>query len=215
MNYELRITNYEYWNSFYQKYDNESPSLFAKFCLENFLNEKSSLIDLGCGNGRDSIYFMKNSCKVLGIDQSNSAIEYIKNKTEGFSDSQFIKGDFTKLEDIGTFNVVYSRFTLHSVSKVEQDKVLKFATKQLVKKGLFCIEVRGKKNELFGKGVRVVGEKDAYIFDDHYRRFLDFELLKNDLIDLGFVIEFSAEDKGFSPLEDKNETFIRVIARKP
>ena len=215
MNYELKIKNLEYWDSFYKKFGEESQSLFAEFCLEFFLNEKTSILELGCGNGRDSLFFIKNSFKVTGIDQSRSAIEAINNRTQSFTDSKFIQGDFTNLDYIGTFDAVYSRFTLHSVSKVEQNRVLKNSWNHLVKNGIFCIEVRGKLNELFEKGIRVNGDDDAYLYEGHYRRFLDFEFLKNYLIALGFIIEFSAEEKDFAPFEDKNETFIRVIARKP
>lgn len=209
------MTERYYWESFYKQSNAiEQESLFAKFCLNNFFIKNPFIIELGCGNGRDSIYFLENSCKVLGIDLSDTAIEIAKNNACGFAEAQFIKDDFTNLKNIGNFDVVYSRFTLHSVSQEKQKEVLKFAYKQLVKNGLFCIEVRGKKNELYCKGSKVVDEKDAYIYEDHYRCFVDFEDLKNDLICLGFGIEFSAEERGFSPFQGENQTFIRVIARK-
>ena len=214
MNYELRVTNYEYWKSFYENFSEDKPSLFAIFCSDHF-NEKSKILELGCGNGRDAIYFIENGHKVLGIDQSISAIEYIYKKLDSFSDSKFIEGDFTNLNYIETFDVVYSRFTLHSVNQDEQNSVLKNAWNQLVKNGLLCIEVRGKLNDLYGKGVKVIDEEDAYIYDGHYRRFLDFDLLKMNLIGLGFIIDYSEEERNFAPLGSENEFFIRVLARKP
>ena len=36
---------------------------------------KKSLIDIGCGNGRDSIFFSKNNFHVTGIDISQKAIK--------------------------------------------------------------------------------------------------------------------------------------------
>ena len=213
MNFGLRIKNYEYWNLFYENFSEEKQSSFAEFCLD-FFNENSSILELGCGNGRDAIYFIKNSFKVLGVDQSKSAIKYLNDKAQWFSDSKFIQCDFTNLNDIGTFDVVYSRFTLHSVSQYEQNRVIENAWNQLLKNGLLCIEARGKKNDLFEKGVKVIDEKDAYIYNGHYRRFLDFDLLKNDLISLGFILEYSAEERNFAPMGDTNEFFIRVLARK-
>lgn len=214
MNYELRITNYEYWKSFYENFSEEKPSLFAIFCLNHF-KEKSKILELGCGNGRDAMYFIENCHKVLGIDQSLSAIEYINKKLDNSSDSKFIEGDFTNLNYIETFDVVYSRFTLHSVNQEEQNRTIKNAWNCLVKNGLLCIEVRGKLNDLFGKGVKVLDEEDAYIYDGHYRRFLDFDLLIKDLNGLGFIIDYSEEDKNFAPFGSANEFFIRVLARKP
>nr|WP_258443694.1 class I SAM-dependent methyltransferase [Helicobacter sp. 16-1353] len=87
----------------------------------------------------------------------------------------FIAGDFTKLESFkfrDKFDCIYSRFTLHSIDKNAQDKVLKNCIKYLKIGGILAIEVRGKKNSLYKKGLEV--EKDAFIYEEHYRRFLDF-----------------------------------------
>jgi tellurite methyltransferase len=205
----------EYWNLYYNKKKKvENPSLFAKFCLDNFFIRNSSLIDLGSGDGRDSIFFNNNGLKVLGIDQSDIAIGKLKSKLSGLSDIQFIVGNFAKLDNKRCFDIVYSRFTLHSISQEDQNNVLNWVYKQLNVNGLFCIEVRGKKNEIYKKGIKVIGEIDAYIFENHYRRFLDFELLKSELIGLGFFLEFSAEEKDFAPFNGENHSFIRIIARK-
>ncbi len=214
MKHELRITNYEYWKSFYENFSEEKPSLFAIFVLNHF-KEKSKILELGCGNGRDAMYFIENGHKVLGIDQSKSAIEYINKKLDNFSDSKFIEGDFTNLNYKETFDVVYSRFTLHSVSREEQNRATINAYNALVKNGLLCIEARGKLNDLFGKGVKVIDEEDAYIYDGHYRRFLDFDLLKKDLIGSGFIIVYSEEERNFAPFGSANEFFIRILVRKP
>ena len=52
-----------YWDEFYEVEHKEigQPSLFAKFIFDSFLNKKESknLIEFGCGNGRDSLYFAK------------------------------------------------------------------------------------------------------------------------------------------------------------
>ena len=63
-------------------------------------------------------------------------------------------------------------------------------------------------------GEAVPNEADAYILDNHYRRFLNFDSLCEDLKKLGFTLDFAAEDKDFAPYNGQNETYIRVIARK-
>lgn len=53
------MKNKEYWVGYYKKYPNPAePSTFAKFCTE-YIQEGKKLIELGCGNGRDSVYFRK------------------------------------------------------------------------------------------------------------------------------------------------------------
>lgn len=48
----------EYWNQFYLMSAGKltEPSNFAYFAL-NYLKPEKSLMELGCGNGRDSVFF--------------------------------------------------------------------------------------------------------------------------------------------------------------
>ncbi len=44
--------------------------------LELLVNEhQQPVIELGVGNGRDAIYFARHGIKLVGIDQSTTAIE--------------------------------------------------------------------------------------------------------------------------------------------
>lgn len=66
-----------YWDTFYaaNKGVNE-PSLFARWVLEQVETDKK-IVDMGCGNGRDSIYFMENGMQVYAVDASDVATEHI------------------------------------------------------------------------------------------------------------------------------------------
>jgi ubiquinone/menaquinone biosynthesis C-methylase UbiE len=46
------------------------------------LQKGSTVLDLGCGNGRNSIYLAKEGMKVIGIDFSRDLIKIAKNKME-------------------------------------------------------------------------------------------------------------------------------------
>jgi len=50
-------------------------SSFSEFVL-NYIKEPSgrSLLDIGCGDGRDSVYFANNKIQTEGIDLSTSAL---------------------------------------------------------------------------------------------------------------------------------------------
>ena len=52
--------NKDFWNKFYKKnLAVNRPSNFAVFILKFLKKYKSTIIDIGCGNGRDLLYFKK------------------------------------------------------------------------------------------------------------------------------------------------------------
>ena len=66
----------KYWTEYYTK--NSKPtdaSTFAEFILPK-LSENKNLIELGCGNGRDSIYFARNKLNVVAVDQVEDEIDF-------------------------------------------------------------------------------------------------------------------------------------------
>jgi tellurite methyltransferase len=203
----------DYWEAFYAMQNKElKPSLFANYVVEKIAKEQDKLIELGCGNGRDAILFANNQLNVIAVDQCKSEIDFLSHTYRKLENIQFKHKDFTRLTNEQKFDIVYSRFTLHSISS--EQEVLKWAYKNLESQGFFCIEARGQKNEIYGKGEPVEGEKDAYILDNHYRRFINIELLSAELEDIGFTIKLAEEKKGFAPFNGENETYLRVIACK-
>lgn len=201
-----------YWAKFYEHNQNPfSPSLFAEFILK-YTPKNAEILELGCGNGRDSVFFHQKGLRVKAIDACSSEIEYLKIHYAN-KNLEFENADFCALNEIyDLYNVIYSRFTLHSITKKQQERLLPFVYKALKAQGLFCIEVRGLKNSLFNQGV-ALGD-NAFIYDEHYRRFLDFEILCDELKNLGFTLLFAKEDKGFAPFKNEDDFFIRIIAQK-
>ncbi|MCW1863620.1 class I SAM-dependent methyltransferase [Campylobacter jejuni] len=67
---------------------------------------------------------------------------------------EFFCVDFCNFLDDKKYDGIYSRFTLHSISKDQQDNLFKNISCLLKEKGLLCIEAR--KKFPFCKGERVV-----------------------------------------------------------
>lgn len=202
----------DYWEDYYKQ--NRillEPSLFAKHSLKHYIKPRSRLVELGCGNGRDAIFFAYNNVKVLAVDQCEQELEYLKliNKHDNLTLSC---GDFTDLGPIGPFDFVYSRFTWHSVSEKGEDKTISWVYDNLENGGMLLIEARSKNNELYGLGSPVQGEPDAFIYDNHFRRFIDTAKLKEKLEKKGFEIISFEEKNGFGG--STNQRFFRQIAIK-
>ena len=64
-----------YWNRFYATNKHMQASSFARFVNRKIIRKRTgNLIDIGCGNGRDCLFFSRNGHNVLGIDMSAEAI---------------------------------------------------------------------------------------------------------------------------------------------
>jgi adenylylsulfate kinase-like enzyme len=203
-----------YWNNYYEnKLASELPSPFA---LDIFpkLEKGKHLADLGCGNGRDSLFFAKNGLNVCAIDRSEQAIYTLRKSKNNAQSLEFICGNFTDNETLYSkrFDYIYSRFTIHSIFAKEQPKMLRNVFNALNPNGLFFIEARSVKDSIFGKGTMI--ENNCYIHDGHFRRFIVLDDLLKDLETVGFKIENSQEQSGFAKFENEDPVAIRVVAKK-
>ena len=83
----------KYWTDYY-KTDNapQKPSYFA-MDIADMLHPNKKMLELGCGNGRDSIFFSEKGIYVTAIDQAESSINNLSKK---YSDIKFVADDFCK-----------------------------------------------------------------------------------------------------------------------
>lgn len=219
MEYEVTLSpNFKrdtaYWNQYYKKNGApEKQSLFAEWVLDKFVKNKigSHLLELGCGNGRDSEYFFRHGLNVTAIDASEVSVQILQRKFEN-ENINFICDDFVCSSFVycSQYDYVYSRFSLHAINEVQEIELINNVHKALREKGYFFVEVRSVNDELYGKGEPV--GTDEFIYDGHYRRFIQIEKLKKRLMDVGFDIVSSEEKRGFAPYGDANPPIIRVVA---
>lgn len=191
----------EYWIEYYKKEITPlEPSKFAIDIVNNFEKGKH-LLELGCGNGRDSVFFGKRGINVLAIDQASSAIN--KLNEHNYENVIFAADNFVNsslLED-EAFDYVYSRFVLHSITDEEQKIVLRNSYRALKSKGLLCIEVRSVKDDIYGLGEEIGHNK--YVYNGHSRRFIVMKELISELEEIGFKVIFSIEGKKFCCIQTR------------
>ena len=86
----------KYWNEYYlTRPPVNTPSLFAQYVME-YVKEEKTLCELGCGNGRDSLFFASQGIKVVALDSAESVISILRDKGEmgvQFYCEDFIQGD--------------------------------------------------------------------------------------------------------------------------
>ena len=209
----LSFQDKKYWEEYYSQADRipETPSPFAMFLAEEGLVSKKSLLELGCGNGRDAKFFAKIAASVTAIDQCTNTTAML-NQLDKISS---FPADFTNLpsqKEDDKFDVIYSRFTMHAVDVEGENRTLNWVFENLKRGGLFCCEVRTTKDDLFGKGIDKGG--NVWYYNNHHRRFVVSEEFVAKVEQFGFEIVSAKEDKGFAPYKTEDPIVLRIIARK-
>lgn len=201
-----------YWDSYYiSNPPINDPSDFAVF-VSGYIQSDKRMVDLGCGNGRDSLYFINSGVNVLGVDSSQAAIDKLNLNT--YSNAEFVCADFTDSLIIygAVSDYFYSRFTIHAITKEKQDVLFNNVYKSLNPGGYFFIEVRSVNDDIFGKGESA--GRNSYVYNGHYRRFIVKDEIARELSEDGFAVLYNEEARGFAKFGEDDPLIIRIIARK-
>ena len=207
------IDNRVYWNQYYKnRVCSTQPSPFAQY-VWTLVEPGKQLLELGCGNGRDAVYFAQEGLQVVAVDMSQEAIQSLQEMQ--IPNAQFLCGDFIQpdLHEPEHYDYAYSRFTIHAISSTQEQVLLKNIFYSLRAGGKLFIEVRGIHDPLYGKGKAL--ERNAFFYDHHYRRFIVLEELTESLAQHGFRIEYAEERTGFAPYGNDDPPVIRIVAVKP
>lgn len=213
-----------YWNKYYEENLSPNfPSNFAKFCKKKIIERKFNLLEIGCGNGRDSIFFSKHVNSVTCIDKSRNAIKIInKIKKDNYIDNlSTFSGDIRSLKKVinyKKFDLVYMRWFLHSIQESKEDYIFKLLSNLKYKKPIIAIEARlSDDNIIKNKKTKRLSKLELISNGNHYRRLLDKGEFLAKIKYMGFEIIYKKESKNFSRLRIKNSnenpSLIRLIIK--
>ena len=202
-----------HWDEYYKK-DKAPlfPSPFAEY-VANKLSTKQDILEIGCGNGRDSKYFSSKGHHVTGLDRSRAAIELCKNLYSSDEPVEFFYGTITDIAKTNKkkFDLIYSRFVIHTMSLDEEMKTLKISYNLLKKRGNFFIECRSVNDPLSNKG-QILSRTERV--EGHYRRFIILDEFIQRLVQVGFEVIETTESNGLALFGEEDPMVIRVKAIK-
>ena len=198
-----------YWDNYYNNITNTKESSFARF-VKKRIKKNSELIDIGCGNGRDSFFFSKNNLNVTAIDISKNAIK--KNSMKKRKNLKFLRFDTSKDTLKKKFDIFYCRFFIHAISKKTEEKLIFLIKKNKKKNSLAFFEFRNHKDKIF-EGKNKKKHNDIVEFEKgHFRRIIkpsEFINAFKNKIKLRVIYNKSA--KNLSIVNKDNPNLSRII----
>jgi tellurite methyltransferase len=213
----VEMNQIEVWDDSWSKIidHNLSETPFAKIVFERIKErDYKTLLDVGCGDGKDSIYFAKNGFEVTATDFSKVGISTLSeaNEKENLGISVIVK-DTRKISFEEKFDVIYANLSLHYFIDKETREIISKLSNMLKEGGVFCIKCKSIEDSQFGQGEVVeenmflINGKQIHLFSEEYLR----DLLKDfDIIHLKSYTEMHVRMSG----NNDKSGFIEVIAEK-
>lgn len=127
------------------------PSQILSLVWRNFLSN-SKILDLGCGQGIDSLFLAKNDFSVTAIDSSDVAINQIKIKKDEFKldNLELICGDISDFDiEKNKYQVIICRNVLNFLNKDKALKILNNLQNNIQKGSYIIIEIFTKNDPSF------------------------------------------------------------------
>jgi SAM-dependent methyltransferase len=198
-----------YWENHYGRFRTMWPSQFAAFVLGEI--PIGALIDIGCGNGRDTLFFASHGMATVGVDWSKGAITICERAREqtGISSASFVCASVTDASLRNTVvqripgdvpRTVYARFFLHAVDGAIEDAFFSLA-------GAICRA--GDRLAVEYRTTRDANQPKA--MPDHYRRFVEPMTIVEKAHDSGFSSLYFVEGFGLAKFREDDAHVARNL----
>ncbi|HET6561108.1 MAG TPA: methyltransferase domain-containing protein [Marmoricola sp.] len=149
------ISHRKHWDSFYAQHRQELPrgaSSFAHWVAEEYPTSRP-LVDLGCGTGRDALWFARNGRRVEAMDYNISVVRRGNNRSSrreldarfhlvNFYDSRAALAWGARLARDDEPVDLYARFLWHALDDPGRENVLRLASMALRRGGHLFLEFR-------------------------------------------------------------------------
>jgi len=104
----------------------------------SYLDKNSHILDLGCGSGRDSLYFKQHGYIVTALDAS----EEIAKLASTLISQQVVVGSFQSMDYVDSFDAVWACASLLHCPKQEIHNVFESIIRALKQKGIWYMSFK-------------------------------------------------------------------------
>lgn len=187
------------------------PNNFAIRAYKLIKPKHKTLLDLGCGTGRDSLYFAHKGLNVTAADWSQSGLDQLKKlaKKRKVANLEVIQQDISKLTfKPNSFDVIYAHLSLHYFDDKTTREIFDKLYGLLKQDGLLFVKCKSIDDMLYGQGRKI--EKNMYERENHVRHFFD----KDYMTALLAKFQIIKVRKSSSVYHSYKSSFIEAIAKK-
>jgi len=186
------------WDNVYEKdisFFGDKPSNFALSCYNLMKkNDVKKILEVGCGQGRDCLFFASKGIDVAALDYSKVAIdsllEHAKQK-DLIVNARVYDAKKPLPFDNGSFDAVYSHMFLSMRFSSDELKFILSEVKRVLKdNGFHFFSVRNHNDKFYAKGTKV--DDDVYDINGFQIRFFTRQEIEDLLA--GFKILEIKED---------------------
>ncbi len=182
------------------------PSQILNLIWKNFL-PGSKILDLGCGQGSDSLFLAKNNFFVTAIDSSDVAINQIKVKKDEFKldNLELICGDIQDFNiEKNKYQVIICRNVLNFLSKDRTKEIINNLQDKIQSGGYIIVEVFTKNDPSFLSSNKFISYFEEQELLNIFSKYKIIYYLENTILDQGHPGFLSPHKHGVA----------RIIAQK-
>lgn len=202
-----------YWQTFYKTKAAavpSEPSAFARWVASHD-PRPTSVVDVGCGTARDSLWLSGQGIDVLGCDYAPAGLSFATKRAAEQGVSATFRRlnlyDLRQLLTVGSLvarervaDAVYARFLVHALEDDGRRNLWRFSRSVLRRsRGRVYLEFRTEATE--------------HEFGEHYRQFVQPEVVEAELASYGFVVEHCENRHGLAVHKHEDPKVCRMVAR--
>jgi len=186
------------WDNVYEKdtsFFGDEPSKFALSCYDLMKkNDVKKILEIGCGQGRDCLFFTSKGIEVAALDYSKVAIDGLSEHAKQKNlcvDAHVYDVKKPLPFDSSSFDAVYSHMFLSMRFSSDELKFILSEIKRILKdNGFHFFSVRNHNDKFYTKGTKV--DDDVYDINGFQIRFFTRQEIEDLLA--GFKILEIKED---------------------
>lgn len=206
-----------YWNQLYSSKDffGIGPTKLAKLAESLLIQPHNmNVLEIGCGQGRDAIYFSQLGCQIHAFDISTKAVDYVSDVKKSLKLKNL--NVFTHDVEIPlpfkeeTFDFAYSNLALQFFDIVKLAKIFANISRVMKKNSLFLFSTKKSGDKYYDFGNKI--NKNAFEYKGITRYFFDQSELTDLLVKHFEIINF--ENDSHVNLDSTISMWWKILVRK-